>query len=353
MPARSATLLPKLLLSLLVAGCFVWILQRGGLPVVPGAAVLARVAIWAIPAYLVLYALATVLRTYRWVYLLRPLNQRVSARRVLGIGLVGLAAIVFAPLRAGEVVRPWLLARDEDVAFFQATGTVAAERIIDGLVLSLILALALIGSEPLSPLPERVGELSLPVRAIPHAALLALLGFAAAFAAMTAFYRARKRARRLVHGSIGLISKRLARASSARLSHVADGLRFLFRRRHALPFLRDTAAYWAVTAISYWALLRGCGVPASLAQACVTMGVMGIGSLIPSGPGFFGAYQISAYCALAMYFPGPMVASAGAAFTFVSYVLQLAATAGFALFGLRLMAPDPPLRRAPDLELGS
>lgn len=334
-------MLPKLVVSLLVAGCFVWLLQRGGLPVVPERRTLLGLAGWSIPAYIALYSLATFLRTYRWIYLLRPIKPELCPRRVLGVGFVGLMAIVFAPLRAGEVVRPWLLARDEDVAFFQATSTVAAERIVDGLVLSVILVTGLALSQPLSPLPDHLGNLALPVRAIPHAAVVALLAFTGAFTAMTAFYLVRGPARRIVDRGLGWLSKRLAQAVSARLEHVADGLRFLFSRRHALPFLRDTAAYWLVTVVSYWALLAGCGLRPSLGQACVTMGVMGIGSLIPSGPGFFGAYQISAYCALAMYFPGPVVAGAGAAFTFVSYVIQLVTTSGFGLLGFKLMARRP------------
>jgi glycosyltransferase 2 family protein len=251
-------------------------------------------------------------------------------------------AILFAPLRSGEVVRPWLLAREGEVSFLQAAGTVAAERIVDGLTLTILLSCALLFSTPLSPLPERLGQLPIPVAAVPHAATLALSVFAAAFLAMALFYFFRATARRLVHATLGLVSPASARFVSERLEHLADGLGFLLSRRHAAAFLRDTALYWALSAISFWVLLRGCAVPGSFVQACAVMGIMGIGSLIPSGPGFFGAYQMSAYCGLAMYFPEPIVLSAGAAFTFLSYVVQITATAGFGLLGFRLAARRTP-----------
>jgi type IV secretory pathway TrbD component len=71
------------------------------------------------------------------------------------------------------------------------------------------------------------------------------------------------------------------------------------------------------------------------------MGIMGIGTLIPSGPGFFGAYQLSAYCGLAMFFPESVVLSSGAVFTFVSYTTQIVITAASGLLGVWLMAISP------------
>jgi len=347
LPARIPSFVSKLAISLLVAAGFLWLLRRGGLAVVPPRSAFAGLAWWALPAYTLLYGVATLLRTYRWIHLLRPIQPRLEATRVLGIGLIGFMAILFAPLRSGEVVRPWLLARDGEVSFLQAAGTVAAERIVDGLTLTILLSCSLVFSTPLSPLPDRLGQLPVPVTAVPHAATLALSIFAAAFLAMALFYFSRAAARRLVHATLGLVWPASARFVSQRLEHLADGLGFLLSRQHAAAFLRDTALYWALSAISFWALLRGCGLPGSFVQACAVMGIMGLGTLIPSGPGFFGAYQISAYCGLAMYFPEPIVLSAGAAFTFLSYVVQITATAGFGMLGFRLVARRPPLTAAP------
>ena len=118
-----------LAVSLLLAGGFVWVLNRGGLPIIPERAAFASVTWWILPGYALLCSVGMFLRTYRWVYLLRPVAGDISARRVLGSGLVGFTAVFFAPLRMGEIARPWLVARDGKVTFLQATGTVAAERI--------------------------------------------------------------------------------------------------------------------------------------------------------------------------------------------------------------------------------
>ena len=73
-----------------------------------------------------------------------------------------------------------------------------------------------------------------------------------------------------------------------------------------------------------WLLAWGTGLLSmTFAQACVVMGVVGIGILVPAGPGYFGAFQLSTYIALAMYFPEGAIKSSGAAFVFLLYGTQL------------------------------
>jgi glycosyltransferase 2 family protein len=304
----------------------------------PATSAFALLAWWAVPAYLVLLILGAVLRTYRWIYLLRPLQPELSGRRVMGIGLLGFAAIMFAPLRAGEVVRPWLLARQSAIGVIEAASTVATERIVDGLAVALILGAGLLSATPLSPLPAQVGKLPIPVAAVPPAATFALILFSSAFVALIAFYFFRDAARRAVNAIVGLVSPRLASWATQKVEQLAGGLRFLSSPAAAVPFLRDTVVYWGVCSVSVFVLLRGCGANVSFAEACVTMGIMGIGTLIPSGPGFFGAYQLSAYCGLAMFFPESSILSSGALFTFVSYTTQIVVTTLSCPLGYFLMA---------------
>jgi uncharacterized membrane protein YbhN (UPF0104 family) len=294
---------------------------------------------------MLMHTVGAFLRTYRWIFLLRPIAPELSARRVLGIGLVGYTAVVFAPLRMGEVARPWLISQDGDVSFLQATGSVAAERIIDGLCVALFLVAGLVLSSPLSPLPDHVGNLPLPVAAVPAAAFSALAVFVAACIAMALFYFWRERTRRVLLAVIGVVSPKIALWIANKIESLAEGFSFLPSRTHGVAFARHTLAYWVVTVTSFWLLLRGCGAQASVAEACVILGITGLGTLIPSGPGFFGTYQMSAYCGLAMYFAESVVVTSGAAFVFISFTAQLGLTAASCLVGWRLMATSPPVLR--------
>jgi len=111
---------PRVLASLAIAGGFVWLFKRGGLPLIPPASTLSTVQPGAIAAFALFTAIGIYFRVHRWVPLLRPVAPDISERRVVAIGLVGIATIMLAPLRMGEAARPYLLARDGKVTFFQA-----------------------------------------------------------------------------------------------------------------------------------------------------------------------------------------------------------------------------------------
>lgn len=330
------------MVSLLIAAGFVWLMQRGGLPMLPPSAAWERLARWAIPTYFAIYFVATGFRTYRWLHVLRAIEPQLSTRYAWGASLAGFAAVVFAPLRMGEMVRPWLISRRGEVRFLQAMGSVGAERVIDGLLLMSLLAAGLWFATPLSPAPDRIGDLRVPVTLVPAIASSALTMFAVAFAGMAAFYFFRDTVGRITHRCLSVVSGKLADWVIAQLERVSDGLSVLSSREHGSAFLRDSVLYWGFSWLGYFVLLRGCGIAAAPAQAAVIMGVMGLGTLLPSGPGFFGTYQLGAYCGLAMFFPENHVLRAGALFTFVSYSCALATTVVTGLIGLKLMASGSP-----------
>lgn len=300
--------LVRTVISLLIVAGFVWALKKSGLPLAPEGA-LARVSWWGIAGFVVLISVGWYLRTQRWFYVVQPLSSELRPWRVFGIGLVGYAATFFAPLRLGEFVRPYLLSQEGEVTFVQAVGTVAIERVVDGLFVVGLTALALLTSTPLVHLPDHVGGLPIPVSLVPAALKAASAMFVLAFSAMAAFYWLRDTARRVVSRVVGIVSHRLAERCSEMVSHLADSLAFLPSWRRLLPFLRDTALSWFVLALGPYCLLRGVGLDATLPQAFVIIGVSSLGSLLPAGPGFFGAYQVSMYTSLAMFHSEPEVLS--------------------------------------------
>jgi hypothetical protein len=314
---------PRLLVSLLIAGGFVWLFHRGGLPLLPSRSALSTLKPWAVPAYALLTAFGVFFRVHRWVPLLRPIAPEISEPRVVGIGLIGIAAIMFAPLRMGEAARPYLFGRDGKVSFFQALGASGAERVVDGLILTVVGAVAMALSTPISPLPNHLGSMPLPVSIIPRAIYVACLVFTGAFVALTVFFGARQFARRVTHTLLNPISPKLADFVTSTLERLADGLRVLGSAPNRLRFFGETLLYWGCNFLSQWALMRGCGIEGGFAEACVSLTVLGLGVVVPAGPGLFGAFQIGTYSGLALFFPLAILVSSGAAMVFVSYAVQL------------------------------
>ena len=220
---------------------------------------------------------------------------------------------------------------------WEATATIGAERVIDGLVLSLMLFAGLSLSSPLAPLPDHVGDLPVPVAAVPGAAYTALAIFVGAFAVMGLFFWRRELARRLTHAVFDLVSRRLADLLSGIVERLADGLRFLPSGKLMVPFVAETLVYWGINALGIWLLAWGTGLEGmTLAESCVTIGCIGIGILVPAGPGYFGAFQLSTYMALAMFFPEAILKGPGGAFVFLVYACQVGWHLVAAVIGLAL-----------------
>ncbi len=86
--------------------------------------------------YLGLLCLVHFCRAYRWNNLLAPLGVRLGLGRLMAVSSVGFMAILVVPARLGELVRPALIRKKGHISASAALGTVAVERIIDGLVVS-------------------------------------------------------------------------------------------------------------------------------------------------------------------------------------------------------------------------
>jgi len=317
-----------------IALAFGWTLEKGGLPLIPPKQAFEQVKVASCVEYMLLLATWHTIRAVRWRHLLAPIAD-IPLRRIIAVSWIGFAAILLMPLRAGEFVRPYMIREKGKVSLAAATGTIGAERVIDGLFLTTLLGVCLQLARPLSPLPDHIGKLQIPVAAVPLSAYLSLLGFVCAFCVMALFYWRPSVGRTFVEKTLGLVSKRAAAKASDFVANTVHGLKFLPNVRHFGPFLLETTLYWFGNGFSMWVLARGSGIESiTLVQAFVVMGVLGVGLLVPAGPGLFGAFQASAYAALAMYFRDDVVLGPGGVFIFLLYVFQFVwqvLTAGFFL----------------------
>src|SRR5882757_4185374 len=79
------------------------------------------------------------IRAYRWQYLLDPLGH-VRFGSAFRATAVGFAASAVLPARAGEVIRPYFLARHEQLSATGAFATIILERLLDIVAVLVLLA---------------------------------------------------------------------------------------------------------------------------------------------------------------------------------------------------------------------
>ena len=104
---------------------------------------------------LLLLALATMpvnlaIRAWRWQYLLEPLGLA-TFNNAFQATAVGFAASTVLPARAGEVIRPYFLARQERISATGAFATIILERVLDVItVLVLLVSYVLLAAPPVT-----------------------------------------------------------------------------------------------------------------------------------------------------------------------------------------------------------
>jgi hypothetical protein len=268
----------------------------------------------------------------------------VSRKRVLIVSCIGFAAILLLPFRIGEFVRPYLIRTsgkpagttggsrregDRPISLTAATSSVIAERIVDGLYLSIVLALALLFVPTVQPLPDKVVGIPVTVAHVRMSGYAMLGLFAVLFTTIAVFYFARSWAHRTTLLVVGKVSKPLAEKLAGMAEKVADGLHVFSRGKDAFGFFVETSAYWAINALGMWLLAWGCGVThvdgsaPTFGEACALMGMLGCAIFIPGPPGMLGVFQAGIYAAMTMFYPTSVVIKAGAAYVFLMYASQV------------------------------
>ncbi len=309
--------------SLALAGGLAWVMRSGGLPFLPPKGTLEALKVWPFIGFVVGMLTQLLIRLGRSHFLLAAM-AKIPFSKVMTINGIAIGLITFLPLRLGEVSRPAMLREKGKLSAVAVTGTVAAERILDGVAFSLMLLFGLWIAEPHLPLPTHIGELPVSAALVPRAARLASIGFTAAFGVMVVFYVWRGFARRATLRIVGVFSAKLAEKLADLLSRLSDGLRFLSNFRHAGPYVAVTLTSIFIHVWAIVLLADAVGLPElTLAQASVVVGVLALGFAVPNAPGFFGAVQLALYAGLAVYVDPNKVAREGALLVFLFYVTHL------------------------------
>ena len=264
--------------------------------------------------YLALLAATHFCRAWRWNNLLAPIGVRLSPGRLLAISSVGFMAILALPARLGEFVRPALIRQKGKVSAAAALGTVAVERIVDGLLVSIFVFAALFARRgPGAP------DWMMPTA---YAAL-------AVFTAATIFLVfALKWPERTVKTAVAMTFARrfspgLASKLEEKLHSMIRGFLVLKDARNLFVFLLWSIAYWTANGFSLWILARGFGLDLPILAAFATMGLVAVGITLPNSPGLTGQYQYFTSLGLGLYLPAALVDTSGMAFAHALWGIQV------------------------------
>lgn len=98
--------------------------------------------LWAIAGTLIGSVFGSYLRALRWRYLLNPVKENIGMSNLFSAVMIGYLMNALIP-RSGEVSRPVLLAKKENISRAFAFGTIVVERVFDMLSMFLVFGICL------------------------------------------------------------------------------------------------------------------------------------------------------------------------------------------------------------------
>ncbi|GAB4575895.1 MAG: lysylphosphatidylglycerol synthase transmembrane domain-containing protein [Anaerolineae bacterium] len=224
------------------------------------------------------YFLAAYLITWRWYYLLRPV-QDVPVHRLFPLVIIGYMGNNIYPFRIGEVIRAYLLNRREGAPIPATLTTILVERVFDGLTMLAFIFTALLFVEFDAP-GIRSGILMLTVL------FVAALGVFFVLALRPGLTR------RLY---TAIFTRLLPSALRTRLIALADNLMTgLETLRNPVDLALTFGASllsWTVEASTYWLVLRAFPFDASFFVVLLMVGLGNLATILPTTPGYVGTFH--------------------------------------------------------------
>ena len=284
-----------LLVSLLAIALFAWFLSHANLAGVWTQVKRARIDL--LFAGFVAVILTYVIRAWRWQYLLHPIGPT-RFRTAFRTTVIGFAALGVLPARAGDVLRPYLLARQEGLQVSATLATIVMERVLDLIAVLLLLALYVWGIADPATLPPTL------LRGIEVSSALA--GVTAIVLMVVMWILATHPER--IGGLVFTVARVLPHAMADKLAGLARTFSSGFAVAREPRFLAAAFVWsfplWLAIAAEAWLVTIAFGIAMPFAGTFLLQALLVIGVAVPT-PGAVGSYHEAYRIGVTAFFGAP------------------------------------------------
>jgi uncharacterized protein (TIRG00374 family) len=247
-------------------------------------------------------------RALRWQVMVRPLRADSSTWNIFVATAIGFTAIVFFG-RAGELVRPYLIAKKEHVTFSSQMAAWLLERVLDLLMVLLIFGVAL----------SRVPQTGL--KPGPHLKLLLeaggtiiIIAGAACLALLVAFRYFSEGTHQRILEAIGFLPPGMRGRIAEVLAAFSEGFGSTRANSFVLLLLAYSLLEWTLIVSCFYCLFRAFPATAqfSLTDMVIFIGFVSLGSAVQI-PGIGGGMQVAAIIVLTELFKLKLEVASGLA----------------------------------------
>lgn len=240
-----------------------------------------------LPMGVILSMLTNIFRSYRWKYVLNPI-QKVGILRLFSGVAIGYMANNLLPARLGEFVRAYIIGKKEGISKSTTLATIVVERIFDGLTLLFFLVLISLFF-PL-PLWIRRAGFAATVFFLSLSAFLFLLMFKKTIGVQ------------LVEKGVGFFSSRVAPRASRLMDSFLSGLAIVNHKKDILMVFLLSVFAWSLEATTYYVVGLSFGINLPFYVPVLTVVIVNLGIMIPSAPGYVGTFEFFCISVLAIFY---------------------------------------------------
>jgi len=265
-------------------------------------------------AVLLIY-LAYGMRAIRWKIFLRPVRPQASTLSLVPPTLIGFTGLALLG-RPGELIRPYLIARRQNLTFSSQLAVWAVERIFDIGAFTVLLVLAAF----LATAPKRLSYYG----SFRQAGLIFSLLVAGLTVGAILINRSGEAIASWVESRFSHLSRNLGHRLAMRIREFGGGLRTIHGAWSLVQLIVVSILMWCMIALAYKEVAHAYGVEAleiPQSQVLLLMGSSMVGSLIQL-PGVGGGSQLATIAALRHIFevPQELAASCGILLWLVTFV---------------------------------
>src|SRR5579863_2445723 len=262
----------------------------------------------------VLHAIALIylgyfLRAVRWKVFLQPVRPKVTVMDLVSPTLIGFAGLALLG-RAGEFIRPYLIARRTDLSFSSQLAVWTVERIFDvgAFTVLMVLAIFLPSALPAIPHPEYYIRFREGGFLLIGVVLILTVG-------AIVIRRSGDAVARWVETRFGHLSSNFGHKLAQKVREFGKGLDTIHSPLALLMLAVVSVGMWYVIALSYQEVTHSYDVPSleiPVSQLLILMGASMLGSMLQL-PAVGGGSQMATIAALSSVFdvPPEMAASCG------------------------------------------
>ena len=286
---------------------------------------------WLFPSVFIVF-ISFALRTFRWMLILEPAGK-VSFWKAFHPMMIGFMLNCILPGRVGEVARPAILQKKENIPFSTGLATVAAERVFDlGILIILFGAIfATINIDPQFSISFGEYKLNRETLVAIGRNIFKLMIILIGGIIFFSFNSTRQILKRIINKIPSLFSlksvslknkiQKFCTSLICFVDNISTGFSFIKYPLKICICIGLSFIIWSLSAFSFYIIALGCpGIRLSYLELFAVMIIICFFIALPSVPGFWGIWEAGGVFALSLF---GVSAKEAAGFTLANHAIQI------------------------------